>query len=502
MWIAAPAVALFLLLAAAPVRSEETLTDRRIGNAVDDALMRDPATPADKIVVSATDGVIILSGTLDNILARDRAGAIAETVKGVRGIVNKIEVSAPSRSDGAIEEDVRSALRRGSATESWEITPSVKNGIVSLAGTVDSWQERELAARVAKGIIGVRGIDNRLKVEYASVRSDVELEKEIEKALRWDTWVDDALIEVSVADGDVRLTGTVGSLAEKSRAKTTALVSGVRSIDSSGLEVKWWARDERLRKGKYVERPEAEIEAAVRDTLRYDPRVRFSDVTVAVDRGVATLRGTVDHLDAKRAAGRDARNVVGVWAVKNQLKVRLKAPPSDSRVKDNVEAALRRDPYVEPYEINVVVDGGQVYLYGEVDTNFERAQADEAVSRQRGVTRVHNFLLVRYPDIPTYDPYALDIAGAEPEPYGGATDRAAKKSDWEIERDIETELFWSPFVDGDQVSVDVNDGVASLSGAVETWSERRSAEENAREAGAVAVKNDLRVSFGPEKYRQ
>jgi osmotically-inducible protein OsmY len=76
------------------------------------------------------------------------------------------------------------------------------------------------------------------------------------------------------------LTGTVGSLAEKSRAKSTARVSGVRSIDDSGLEVKWWARDERLRKDKYVNRPVAEIEAAVRDTLRYDPRVHFSDVTV------------------------------------------------------------------------------------------------------------------------------------------------------------------------------------------------------------------------------
>jgi osmotically-inducible protein OsmY len=57
-------------------------------------------------------------------------------------------------------------------------------------------------------------------------------------------------------------------------------------------------------------------------------------------------------------------------------------------------------------------------------------------------------------------------------------------------------------VDSEQVSVDVNDGVAHLSGAVETWSERRSAEANALEAGAAAVENDLKVSFGPVKYRR
>jgi osmotically-inducible protein OsmY len=55
-------------------------------------------------------------------------------------------------------------------------------------------------------------------------------------------------------------------------------------------------------------------------------------------------------------------------------------------------------------------------------------------------------------------------------------------------------------VDRDEVTVTVDDGVAELTGTVETWNERRAAEENAYEGGAVTVDNDLGVEFGPDYY--
>jgi osmotically-inducible protein OsmY len=69
----------------------------------------------------------------------------------------------------------------------------------------------------------------------------------------------------------------------------------------------------------------------------------------------------------------------------------------------------------------------------------------------------------------------------------------AYTTDFQIERDIEDELFWSPFVDADEVTVEVTEGVATLTGTVDTRNERAWAAENAREGGAVSVRNQLAV---------
>lgn len=474
------------------------LTDWEISNAVDDEMIEDAAVPSGYIDVTTADGIVTLSGSVDNILAKDRAEKIASTVKGVRGIVNRIDVSAPYRTDTEIDEDVEDALLWDPVTESWEIAASVDDGVVTLSGTVDSWQEKELAAKVAKGVRGVKGIDNDITVDYQTERTDTEIQEEVADALRWDAYVDDALINVSVDDGEVELSGTVGSLAEKNRAYSDAWVAGVQSVDNNDLHVKWWARDDRLRKDKYVSKTDAEIKEAVKDAFLYDPRVMSFKIDVEPDGGYVTLRGTVDNLKAKRAAAQDARDVVGVWSVNNKIKVRP-GTPSDSRIEDNVEDALVRDPYVERYEIDVSVVDGEVYLYGDVDSTFEKSQADDVAARQIGVEEVNNFLTVNDPNGAVYDPYTDDWYLYDYDWYVD-TDRTTTKTDWEIEEDIEGELFWSPFVDSDEVSVEVDNAVAELTGTVDTWAEREAATENAIEGGAVVVDNDLAVDYGPDYY--
>lgn len=62
------------------------------------------------------------------------------------------------------------------------------------------------------------------------------------------------------------------------------------------------------------------------------------------------------------------------------------------------------------------------------------------------------------------------------------------------EEDIEEQLFWSPAVDSESVSVSVEDGIATLSGTVGSFSERLTAAENAYQGGAREVRNDLVVS--------
>jgi osmotically-inducible protein OsmY len=116
-----------------------------------------------------------------------------------------------------------------------------------------------------------------------------------------------------------------------------------------------------------------------------------------------------------------------------------------------------------------------VMLDGAVNSNLERVKAEEVVSAVKGVAAVTNNLRV----MKTWTP----------------------RDDWEIKKNIEDELWWSPFVDEDEVNVTVADGTATLVGVVDTLRERRVATENAYEGGAKHVRNELKVRYGPEALR-
>jgi osmotically-inducible protein OsmY len=492
--VVGPAVAM-----AAP---KPKMTDANITDAVADALFTRNGVPGYVIDVKTDEGIVTLSGTANNIMAKERAVRVAETVKGVRGVINRIKVADTGQSDKEIRDDVRAALLVDPATDSWEINAAVDDGIVTLKGTVDSWQEKRLAARVAKSVRGVRGLKNKIDIDYRTDRSDSEIRAEIGRALRWDTLVDDALIDVNVDDGNVTLEGTVGSAAEKRRARGDAWVMGVDSVDADGLDVESWTRDKRFRKGKYVNKSDREIRRAVEDALLYDPRVASFDVGVSVDNGVVCLDGEVDNLKAKRSAAHTARNVVGVWRVKNRIDVRP-STPSDATIADNIRDALLRSPDVKRFEINVWVDNGEANLSGAVDSYYEKFRAGDVAAGVYGVIDVDNNLVVddNY-EVLTYDPYVDDDWYIyDHDWYAYPNRHTTRETDWEIRDDIQDELFWSPFVDSGDVTVTVDDGVATLTGAVETWDERQAATENAYEGGAVAVDNDLTVEYGPDYYQ-
>ena len=100
-------------------------------------------------------------------------------------------------------------------------------------------------------------------------------------------------IDVSVNDGEVELTGTVGSAAEKRMAESDARVAGVISVDTSELSVAQWARDDKLRGEKYVVKSQDELRDAVDDALLYDPRVNAFNIDPDIV-GSTVVRGKVD----------------------------------------------------------------------------------------------------------------------------------------------------------------------------------------------------------------
>lgn len=454
------------------------IEDREIGGVVSKNLIDDKWVSAHLIDVWTDKGIVTLTGSVDNILAKERATEIAETTKGVRSVVNRIVVKPVEREDRDISWDVRQAILDDPATDLYEIEAEVKDGIVTLTGTVDSWAESRLCKKVVKGVKGVKGIKNEIEVQYKAKRQDREIEAEIRRRMAWDVWVDDALINVSVKNGRVTLSGKVGSAAEKSRAYGDAWLAGVTFVDNTGLEVDWRERNKMRREGWYVSRSDKEIERAVRDALLYDPRVFSFSPEVEVKDGVVILSGVVDNLKAKKAAEMDAKHTAGVWRVKNYLRVRPKTQPSDVQIARRVWDAFSRNPFVERHEISVSVKNGKVHLYGTVDSLSERTIAEDLASRVKGVVEVENRIVVR-----------------DTVPGGG------ERSDWEIKKDIESELSWDPFVDSDEVTVNVRDGVVTLTGTVYSWTERAAASTDAYQGGARKVRNRLKVRNGPAYYR-
>ena len=487
-------IAAGLSLAAGPGSAAAVpVEDLLISDAVEDEMNADTTFSSHWIDVSTKEGVVTLSGMTDNILSRERAARIAETVKGVRAVVNTIEVAVPaSISDKDIQADVEKALLVDPATDSYEVSVGVKDNVVTLSGEVDSWKEKELCGKVAMGVKGVKDVRNEVIFEYNKERPDEEIRQDIAQALRWDVLVDHALITVVVENGNVELSGTVGSLAEKSRASANAYVSGVRSVDAENLDVRLWARDPSLKQGKYENVSDEAIAEALEDAFLDDPRLAPFRIQAEVARGVVTLRGRVDNLKAKDAAAQDARNTVGVVRVKNRLKVRPKERYRDDELEENIQLAINRDPDLALRQITINVRNGVADLFGAVDNFREKMQARDLASRINGVIAVRNHLAVTgvYSPYP-YDPFVEDWYAEDlTYPY---EPMLTFKSDQEIQEEIEDELFWSPFVDGDKINVRVENGTAILTGKVDTLREYNDAAQNAREGGAVLVDNQLTV---------
>jgi len=468
--------------------------DNSIASTIERELMLDPGVRVDLIDIRVSDGVAELAGSVDDILAKERARRITETVKGVSAVVNLIEVEPPmSLTNDEIRADVITALRADPATDKYELRVTVEDGEVVLGGAVEGWAERSLSETVAKGVPGVVSVDNQITVDYPEDVPDYEIRTAVQQRLHWDHLIDDGLIRVEVEDGTVTLAGTVGSASEKSRARRKAFVQGVKSVESSDLEVERWARDEDLRANKYVARPDSEIRDAIDDAFTFDPRVFSFDVDVQVANGMATLRGVVDNLKARRAAEQTANNTVGVYTVRNLIKVRPETDMTDEQIANQVEDALRRDPWVEAYEVTCDVDRGTARLYGTVDTGFERLRAEEAASKVNGIVAVTNKLQVHsthpYTSSQWVDPWVPPHSPV----WIGVGEAVTYKTDEAIERDIEDQIFWSPFVNTFEVDVGVENGVATLTGSVDSWSEWRAARRNAYEGGATKVINRLEI---------
>jgi hyperosmotically inducible protein len=172
------AVAVALLVAVAGCTSTRTqqapgenIDDRAITGSVKSGLVDSPATKAGQIDVETFRGIVQLNGFVDTATAKDAATTIASKVGGVKEVRNNLRVSTEKSSVGEVIDDsmltakVKAALVADPLTKARLINVETKDGVVQLSGFVDSVAEQTQATAVARGVSGVKKVDNQTDVK-------------------------------------------------------------------------------------------------------------------------------------------------------------------------------------------------------------------------------------------------------------------------------------------------------------------------------------------------
>ena len=112
-----------------------------------------------------------------------------------------------------------------------------------------------------------------------------------------------------------------------------------------------------------------------------------------VRKGAVTLDGSVEWNFQRRAAQRAVEYVSGVGEVTNNLT--LRHVETAHNIHTRINAALQRYADLESDGIEVTAAGGEVWLRGDVHSWTERERAENAAWAARGVTNVHDELVIR-----------------------------------------------------------------------------------------------------------
>lgn len=183
----------------------------------------EPSVTASHIGVTADGGVVSLTGHVDSFAEKLAAETAARRVKGVKAVVEEIEVRLPfdgTRTDEDIAAAVIERLAWDVSVPSDAVKVKVEGGWVTLSGEV-KWQFQRLAAgEDAHRLSGVRGISNQITIQpvvNASVLSD-----EITHALHRSWFFDPLAVTVAAEGGTVHLGGTVRTPHERQVAAATA----------------------------------------------------------------------------------------------------------------------------------------------------------------------------------------------------------------------------------------------------------------------------------------
>ncbi|HJW18422.1 MAG TPA: BON domain-containing protein [Flavisolibacter sp.] len=203
-----------------------------------------------------------------------------------------------------------------------------------------------------------------------------------------------------------------------------------------------------------------QIQQDVMNQLKWNPFLKASEIGVSIKNGIATLSGQVDSYAQKMEAERTVRKVTGVKAIAEDIEIGVSPSyrKSDTEIAGSVLNALKWHSAVPDDKLEVKVEDGIVTLGGEVEWEYQRNSARNAVVNLVGVRSVINNIAIK-----------------------------PKASAGDVKSKITSALLRTATIDAERISVEVVGNKVILKGKVRSNTEKEDAEEAAWFAPGIAM---------------
>lgn len=214
------------------------------------------------------------------------------------------------KTDSQIQQDVQAELQWQPFLEASEIGVAVKNGVVTLSGTVDTYAKKLAAEKAAKSIDGVKAVAEDIVVRLFpnAEKNDTDLATAVMNALKWHSVVTDEKIKIKVEDGWVTLEGTAEWGFQKEAAeRAIENLKGVKGIiNNIKIESLVHAKD---------------VKKQITHAFHRSATIDSAGITVDADGDRVILKGHVRSFAEKRDAEKAAWLAPGVRKVENRLEI-------------------------------------------------------------------------------------------------------------------------------------------------------------------------------------